>query len=223
MKTLLLPLLLVICFGRLANAQRQGADVNELGRFIGRTVEISGVFRKIVRPVKHQTKTVLVIEDDMLSGISVRVVMMRSKFSSAMYKWLDSSKNMEVFVNAKIKKVNGQLMGFNYELKPNITTIMPLPSCTANAITPSITAVDALKYLGKYVLICDTVHDYIILKDSIYLNLGGKYPDETLIVAGSRKEIPRPDNMIGKAVSVNGQVMMYKQKPIVRSKNIFVK
>ena len=133
MKKLLFPLFLLICLSGLAEAQQQGADVNELGKFIGKTVQISGVLKSIIRPGKHHPKTVVVIDDDMLSGISVNVVMMKSHFLAAYYCSLDSSKGREVFINAKIKKVNGKLMGINYELKPEITIVIPVNSYTTNA------------------------------------------------------------------------------------------
>ena len=133
MKKLMFPLFLLICLRGLAGAQQQGADVNELGKFIGKTVQISGVLKNIVRPAKYHPKAVVVIDDDMLSGISLSVVMMKSHFSAAYYRSLDSAKGQEVFINAKIKKVNGKLIGINYELKPEITIVIPINSYTGNA------------------------------------------------------------------------------------------
>jgi hypothetical protein len=225
MKKLLPALFLFICLGVQAYAQQQGADVNELGRFIGKTVQISGVLGSILPPNQHHPNAIVVVNDDMVSGISVKVVLRRANFSKTYYKSLDSAKGQEVFINAKIKKANGKLVGINYERDPDIEIVIPIASDGGG--DPNNTHVvikigDAAKYKGKYVQLTDTVRDYTIVKDSIYLDLGRKHPDETVIVAGSRHEIPGPDDLVGKVITINGVLTLYQQKLMIKERNIFV-
>jgi hypothetical protein len=138
MKTSLLFVFLVACLVQPSAAQQQGADVNEIGNFVGKTVQISGVLRAVIRPTRLHNKIVVLVDDDMLPQEPLRIIMMYARFSPALYRSLDSSKGREVLINAKIERHNGKLAAINYERKPDITTIIPVDSYTGKASTAII-------------------------------------------------------------------------------------
>jgi DNA/RNA endonuclease YhcR with UshA esterase domain len=69
--------------------------------------------------------------------------------------------------------------------------------------------------VGHRVAVCDTVVDYrVVNADLTLLNLGGKYPNQTLTIAvkGSKIKI-NPALIKGKAACFYGEVTMFKNKP----------
>jgi DNA/RNA endonuclease YhcR with UshA esterase domain len=87
---------------------------------------------------------------------------------------------------------------------------------TANWFTkPLANAKTIATQVGHKVAVCDTVVDYrVVNADLTLLNLGGKYPNQTLTIAvkGSKIKI-NPALIKGKAACFYGEVTMFKNKP----------
>lgn len=69
--------------------------------------------------------------------------------------------------------------------------------------------------VGHKVAVCDTMVDYrVVNADLTLLNLGGKYPNQTLTIAIKGTNIKfNPALMKGKAACFYGEVTMFKNKP----------
>lgn len=87
---------------------------------------------------------------------------------------------------------------------------------TANWFTkPLANAKTIATEVGHKVAVCDTVVDYrVVNADLTLLNLGGKYPNQTLTIAikGSNLKL-NPALIKGKAACFYGEVTIFKNKP----------
>ena len=87
---------------------------------------------------------------------------------------------------------------------------------TANwFVKPLANAKTIATEVGHKVAVCDTVVDYrVVNADLTLLNLGGKYPNQTLTIAvkGSKIKI-NPASIKGKAACFYGEVTIFKNKP----------
>jgi DNA/RNA endonuclease YhcR with UshA esterase domain len=91
--------------------------------------------------------------------------------------------------------------------------------CAASIFAQSSTYTpgEAAKHVGETATITgmvDGVHQSG--KDNIFLNMGGKYPDQAFtafIPSSSAGKFPNPQQYEGRTVSVTGKITLYKGKP----------
>jgi len=88
-----------------------------------------------------------------------------------------------------------------------------------NVIMPDFSTPVASKNIaaevGHQLAVCDTVVDFrVVNADLTLLNLGGRYPNQTLTIAikGANMKV-NVATMKGKAVCFFGEVVMFKNKP----------
>ena|ERR1041385_5810414 len=91
--------------------------------------------------------------------------------------------------------------------------------CAASVIaqSSSYTPQDAAKHVGETGTITGTVDGvHQSGKGNIFLNMGGKYPNQTFtafIPSGSAAHFANAQQYEGKTVSVSGKIQLYKGKP----------
>lgn len=87
---------------------------------------------------------------------------------------------------------------------------------TANWFTkPLVNAKTIATEVGHKVAVCDTVIDYrVVNTDLTLLNLGGKYPNQTLTIAVKGTNIKiNPASIKGKVACFYGEISIFKNKP----------
>ena len=89
--------------------------------------------------------------------------------------------------------------------------------CAACAQSSNYTACDAAKHVGETATITDTVEGvHQSGKGNIFLNMGGKYPNQcftAFIPSSSAPQFTNPQQYEGRTVAVSGKITLYKGKP----------
>jgi hypothetical protein len=92
--------------------------------------------------------------------------------------------------------------------------------CAALAVAqapPNYSACEASKHVGETATVTDRVDGvYQSGKGNIFLNMGGKYPNQcftAFIPSGSAAQFTNAQQYDGKTVSVSGKIQLYKGKP----------
>ena len=90
--------------------------------------------------------------------------------------------------------------------------------------TPVYTAVEAAKHVGEIATVTDKVDGvHQSGKGNIFLNMGGKYPNQTFtawIPSASAAQFSNPQQYEGKTVSVSGKITLYHGKPEIVVTNV---
>ena len=97
----------------------------------------------------------------------------------------------------------------------------------ASAIAQSVaicTAGDAAKHIGEIATVTDRVDGvHQSSKGNIFLNMGGKYPNEAFtawIPPASAGMFSNPQQYEGKTVAVSGKITLYRGKPEIVVTNV---
>ena len=81
----------------------------------------------------------------------------------------------------------------------------------------SFTATEAAKHVGETTTITGTVDGvHQSGKDNIFLNIGGKYPNQAFtafIPSSSASQFSNPQQYEGRTLAVSGKIALYKGKP----------
>jgi DNA/RNA endonuclease YhcR with UshA esterase domain len=92
--------------------------------------------------------------------------------------------------------------------------------CAASIIAqtpPSYTAADAAKHVGETATVTDRVDGvHQSGKGNIFLNMGGKYPNQTFtafVPSSSAAQFSNPQQYEGRTVAVSGKITLYHGKP----------
>jgi hypothetical protein len=97
----------------------------------------------------------------------------------------------------------------------------------ASAIAQSVaicTATESAKHVGEIATVTDRVDGvHQSSKGNIFLNMGGKYPNEAFtawIPAASAGQFSNPQQYEGKTVAVSGKITLYHGKPEIVVTNV---
>jgi hypothetical protein len=86
------------------------------------------------------------------------------------------------------------------------------------------TAAEAAKHVGEIATITDRVDGvHQSSKGNIFLNMGGKYPNQTFtafIPTGSAAEFSNPQQYDGRTIAVSGKITLYRGKPEIVVTNV---
>ena len=107
-------------------------------------------------------------------------------------------------------------------------TFLALLICAIAALavaqTPATyTATEAAKHVGEVATITDRVDGVKSSKGNIFLDMGGKYPNQAFhafIPSASAAQFSNPQQYEGKTVSVSGKIELYKGKPEIIVTNV---
>ena len=90
--------------------------------------------------------------------------------------------------------------------------------------TPVYTPGEAAKHVGEIATITDRVDGvHQSSKGNIFLNMGGKYPNQTFtawIPSASAGQFSNPQQYEGKTVAVSGKITLYRGKPEIIVTNV---
>jgi DNA/RNA endonuclease YhcR with UshA esterase domain len=108
--------------------------------------------------------------------------------------------------------------------KTLLTLFAVMCAASITAQTPNYTAADAAKHVGEIATVTDKVDGvHQSGKGNIFLNMGGKYPNEAFtafIPSSGAAQFSNPQQYEGKTVAVSGKITLYRGKPEIIVTNV---
>jgi hypothetical protein len=136
--------------------------------------------------------------------------------------WLQSLNGQTISVTGKLLSNNGKFIinGDSPGTLISAEEAHPLidpPPLPPTPVGKNIDMKDAALHVGELINLCDTVHVYPVLTDSLTLFcMGGRYPHQLLTVAvKNRSDIFNADNYMGDPMCVTGTIILRNNKPVL--------
>jgi hypothetical protein len=197
----------------------------EAAKYAGKTVSFDEYVYDVSYDADNRTFIIRLADPDVKQSPTIKVLFRNIK-NKKRISWLQSLNGQTISVTGKLLNVRGKFTINGNDPATKLVAEKDYRMTDPRPVAPppigtNIAITDAAAHVGELVNLCDTVHVYPVVADSLTLFcLGGRYPHQLLTVAvKDRSAVFKVDHYIGDPMCVTGTIVLRNNKPVLLIKN----